>query len=224
MQEIVSIRILQFKGFKNQFKAFQWMGKKLSKPWEAPGLVFSKHLGVGGGNGFSIIPDFSMYSFLGVFNSQQAADHFFESDLEWKELMSLSSGWKGFDGKAIKGHGLWNGKNPFKIQVDNHPEGKIAVLTRASIQWKKAYLFWLNVPYSSRNLTQNKDLIFAKGVGEMPLVEQATLSIWKNQQALENFAYRSKNHQPMIRKTRQYNWYKEEMFIRLRVLREYFIE
>ncbi len=224
MQQIVAIRILNFKSIKNKFKAFQWMGSKLSAPWKASGLGFSKHMGVGAGNGFSIIPDFSKYVFIGVFDSEQDSKDFFSKNQEWLEFNSLAESWFGFDGIAIKGHGLWNGKNPFIIQEDIKKEGKVAVITRASIDWKKAHLFWLNVPNSSRHLEKNKDLIFAKGVGEMPIVEQATLSIWKNHEALENFAYRSNSHRPMIQKTRKIKWYKEELFIRLRVVKEYFIE
>lgn len=223
MGQIVAIRFLHFNPFKNRFRAFQWMGRKWINPWEGEGLVFSKHLGVGAGKGFSIFPDFSQYVFLGVFDSQALADQFFLENKDWNDWLSLADSWKGIDGKAIKGHGLWNGKNPFILQEDSDLEGKLAVITRASIAWTKAIFFWANVPKSSRGLSENEDLLLAKGVGEAPLIEQATISIWKNQSALENFAYRSKNHQPMIKKTRELRWYKEEMFIRLRVLKEYFI-
>lgn len=221
MSQLIAIRFLEFKGFERKFRAFQWMGKKWAKPWVDQGLVFSKHLGVGAGNGFSIFPDFSSYAFLGVFESKEDANRFFEHNSEWKEFEGLSASCKGIDGLAIKGHGFWNGRQPFDIQADHPADGMVAVITRASIDWKKAPLFWFNVPRSSRHIQDNPDLVLAKGVGEMPLVEQATLSIWKNQKALEQFAYRSKDHQPMIKKTRAYAWYKEEMFIRMAVVTSY---
>ena len=221
MQEIVAIRLLTFKGLKNKLKAFQWMGKKLAKPWEATGLVFSKHMGVGAGNGFSILPDFSMYAFIGLFESEVTKEEFFSKDLEWKEFESLSCQLQGVDGSVIKVHGQWNGKNPFNIFPLADKSNKMAVITRASIDWKKAWLFWMNVPKSSRNIQANEELLLAKGVGELPLVEQATVSIWNSQESLEKFAYRSANHQPMIKKTRKYNWYKEEMFVRMEVLKTY---
>lgn len=221
MQEIVAVRLLTFQGFSHKLKAFQWMGKKLANPWTSQGLVFSKHLGVGAGNGFSILPDFSMYAFVGLFESTQAMDDFFSNHEEWKTFEGLSSKVQGFDGVVIKVHGLWNGKSPFVAQEVESSTGMMAVITRASIDWKKAWLFWWNVPKSSRNIQQNEDLLLAKGVGESPLVEQATVSIWRNQQALEKFAYRSANHQPMIKKTRLHNWYKEEMFVRMAVLNTY---
>ena len=40
------------------------------------GLRFKKLLGTGGGTGFSLRPDFSTYAFLGVWESQAAAEVF----------------------------------------------------------------------------------------------------------------------------------------------------
>ncbi|MEY2998906.1 MAG: Spheroidene monooxygenase, partial [Bacteroidota bacterium] len=57
-----------------------------------------------------------------------------------------------------------------------------------------------------------------KGVGEYPLVEQATMSVWNSADELDAFAYRSRQHAPMVQKTRKHQWYSEEMFIRMEVL------
>jgi hypothetical protein len=56
-------------------------------------------------------------------------------------------------------------------------------------------------------------------VGEYPLIEQATLSVWESAAQLDEFAYRSRQHAPMVKKTRQYNWYREEMFVRMEILK-----
>ena len=52
-EKIISIRFLSFKGFSNKRFAFAQMGISLVNPWKYTGLLFSKHLGVGAGNGFS---------------------------------------------------------------------------------------------------------------------------------------------------------------------------
>jgi hypothetical protein len=176
-------------------------------------------MGVGKGNGFSIWPDFSMYAFMGVFDSEQNALAFFSNNSRWIELTSYTSDINEFEGFAIKGHGTWNGKQPFDFQelpVDF--TGKVAVITRASIRWSQAWRFWLNVPSASKDIDQQKGLLFAKGVGELPLVEQATISIWESKEALEQYAYKTRQHAQMIKKTRRFNWYKEEMFIRIAIL------
>lgn len=221
MPQLVSIRFLVFDSWKSRFRAFQWMGKARQQPWEAPGLIFSKHLGVGKG-GFSIWPDWGTYAFMGLFDDASASEKFFEQDPRWKAFSALSHSQYGYDGVPIQGHGTWNGKQPFQFSEEHAPwDGALAVITRASIAWAKSLLFWWNVPASARGLDQQEGLVLAKGVGELPLVEQATFSLWKNKAMLEQFAYKGKNHAPMIRKTRKHQWYKEEMFVRLAVLRTY---
>ena len=216
-EKIISIRFLNFEGFSNKRFAFAQMGISLVNPWKHAGLLFSKHLGVGAGNGFSVWPDFSMYVFLGVFESQKASDDFFETNARWSALKNQSSEMNGWDTVAIKGHGTWNGNNPFEMGADPG-NGPVLVLTRASIVWYKSLLFWFNVSHASKYLSSKSGLLFAKGVGEFPLLEQATLSLWESEEILNQFAYKSKEHAPMIKKTRALKWYSEEMFIRMRVL------
>lgn len=220
--QAISIRFLSFKGFSKKRFAFAAMGKSRFKPWTGEGLVFAKHLGVGMGNGFSVIPDFSTYAFLGVFESEESSKLFFTKNAQWLEYASQSDTITGWDAYAIKGHGSWNGKQPFQFH-DLPPDfdGKIAVITRASIRWSQAWRFWMNVPASSKNIELQEGLLLAKGVGELPIVEQATFSLWNSQKELDQFAYRSRQHAPMIKKTRQYNWYKEEMFVRMAVVMNY---
>lgn len=217
-EKIISIRFLSFKGFSNKCFAFAQMGISLANPWKYQGLLFSKHLGVGAGNGFSVWPNFSMYAFLGVFESQQASDDFFETNVRWSAFKIQSNQISGWDALAIKGHGTWNGSNPFEISSDPG-NGPILVLTRASIVWYKSVLFWFYVSHASKYLSSKKGLIFAKGVGEFPLLEQATLSLWESEEILDSFAYKSKEHAPMIKKTRALKWYSEELFIRMRIFK-----
>jgi hypothetical protein len=58
-------------------------------------------------------------------------------------------------------------------------------------------------------------------VGEFPLLEQATFSLWESASNLDQFAYQSKEHAPMIKKTRKYDWYSEEMFVRMGVVKQW---
>jgi hypothetical protein len=63
-------------------------------------------------------------------------------------------------------------------------------------------------------LYENGGLIYTKGIGEVPIRQMATFSLWKNMDALKAFAYQSKGHRSAIEKTRQRNWFKEELFVR----------
>ena len=63
-------------------------------------------------------------------------------------------------------------------------------------------------------LKENEALLFTKGIGEVPVIQMATFSIWKNLASLKDFAYSSKGHQNAIKLTRKVDWYSEELFAR----------
>ena len=218
--QFITIRFLEFKGFSAKRHAFAEMGRSLVSGWMAPGLTFAKHLGTGAGNGFSVLPNFGLYAWLGVWDSPEQAEQFFESDSRWLKFAAASSSISGWDAVPMKGKGTWNSKQPFDFsEGDKDWEGPVAVITRASIRWSKSLLFWWNVPSASKHLEGKQGLKYAKGVGEFPLLEQATFSLWESAKNLDQFAYQSKEHAPMIKKTRKYEWYSEEMFVRMRVVK-----
>jgi hypothetical protein len=218
--QFITIRFLSFKGFQAKRFAFAEMGRSLVSGWKAPGMVFSKHLGTGAGNGFSILPNFGLYAWLGVWESTEHAERFFAQDSRWLEFSQKSNEISGWDAVPMKGKGTWNGLQPFDFSApDEDWDGPVAVITRASIRWSKSLLFWWNVPSASKHLEGKQGLKYAKGVGELPLFEQATFSLWESASNLDQFAYQSKEHAPMIKKTRKYDWYSEEMFVRMRVMK-----
>ena len=47
-----------------------------------------------------------------------------------------------------------------------------------------------------------KGVIFYKGIGELPFIQQATISIWKNNNFINDFAYKEIDHAAIIKKTR----------------------
>ena len=220
--QFITIRFLNFKGFEAKRQAFAEMGRSRIQSWQAPGLCFSKHLGTGAGNGFSVWPNFGEYAWLGVWEGSQQAYDFFENDARWLKLSRVASGISGWDAEPWKGKGTWNGQNPFDFSgAEEVWDGPVAVITRASIRWHKALLFWWNVPSASKHLSGKKGLLVARGVGELPLFEQATFSLWESASNLDQFAYQSKEHAPMIKKTRVYDWYREEMFVRMKVVKQW---
>ena len=110
---------------------------------------------------------------------------------------------------------MWDNQNPFKEGIVKHNmNDKIAIITRGKIRLRKQLDFWLNVPKASNAIKNAKGVEFYKGIGELPFSAQATFSIWKNFEAVKNFAYDSKAHSEIIKKTRKRNWYSEDMFTR----------
>ena len=210
---------MTFSGWRARWRAFGAMGFSLRQGVAAPGMCFGKMLGSGAGQGFSIWPDWGTYAWFTVWENPESAEAFWSNDPMFQDLLGYATSVYGWEARPLRGHGTWNGQQPFAFpEAGVRTAGSVAVLTRASIARKQALRFWWNVPRASRGVQDQPGLRYAKGVGEYPLVEQATMSVWNSADELDAFAYRSRQHAPMVQKTRKHQWYSEEMFIRMEVL------
>jgi heme-degrading monooxygenase HmoA len=90
------------------------------------------------------------------------------------------------------------------------------VLTRANIRINKLQAFWSNVDEVAKLMTTAKGFVTSFGIGEAPLYRQATFSVWESLEDVKAFAYRSREHGEVIKKTRTENWYSEELFARFK--------
>lgn len=200
----------------HQWWALKQMQEAKTALSHSKGLIFYKMLGSGGGNGFSVIPDFSTYALLCVWQNAADAMHFFSADPYYHQLKAHSTQQWTLQLKAVKAKGLWAGQQPFELHTHPHDEGPIAVLTRATIYGHKLLSFWKHVPKTSRQLyASQQGVLFSKGIGEVPFWQQATFSLWQNRQVMTDYAYRSGKHQEIMRKARALQWYQEELFAEL---------
>jgi heme-degrading monooxygenase HmoA len=214
MSKISTISFYEFDTIGAKFWMFTRMGLWPLKLSKINGSLFQKLMGTGSGNGFSIWPDFGTYSFFSVWDSEESAKEFFASNPYHKKLSKNSSSHFTIFLKSAGSHGMWNGKNPFETEMKISQELPVAVITRASIRPSKLYGFWKNVPTVSKAIEEAKGLYFRKGIGELPLVEQATFSVWKNLDAVKEYAYKGALHNDIIQQTREKGWYSEELFAR----------
>ncbi|MBD1396235.1 spheroidene monooxygenase [Pontibacter sp. JH31] len=191
------------------------MGTKGAAHDQVPGLLFYKLLGSGKGKGFSIQPNFRRYGLLCTWESEEAADEFLErSELMLEYRLHTYEIWT-VKLLPTQAHGLWDGKQPFTPQLSETPYvGPVAVLTRASINWKALPQFWRFTPQVSKALDTAQGLICSIGLGELPLIRQATFSVWESMDAMKAYAYRGNLHQEVIKRTRAEKWYSEELFAR----------
>ncbi|MBX2870514.1 MAG: hypothetical protein KTR30_00385 [Saprospiraceae bacterium] len=211
---IVTITFFQFEGMNQRWWGFKQMGLAPAQLAKVPGLLFSKMLGSGGGNGFQIWPNLGVYGLLGVWSTEDDAQRFMKTGSLFAELKERSrEQWTVFM-RTSTAHGSWDGINPFKGKEDVEEEAPICVLTRATIKTKKLWQFWRFVPRVSRSVGQQAGRLFSVGVGELPLVQQATFSLWNSSREMKAYAYESKYHKEVIRRTRELGWYKEELFAR----------
>ncbi len=184
----------------------------------AEGTRFSKMLGTGR-HGFSVIPDFNQYTFLATWESERQADAFFASPV-FQNYASQALEHSTLKMRPIQAHGQWDGVEPFVVTetVEKGYNGKVVVLTRAKIKFSKLLDFWRHVPQANASLRKSPGVLLALGIGEVPLVEQATVSVWENVEFLKNFAYRQPGHKEIVQRTRERGWYSEELFARFIVV------
>ena len=188
-----------------------------------PGLRFFQLLGSGAANGFGFWPNLQRYGFIATWARAEDAAAFFAADPIWAAYLQRSHETWTAELAPLQAHGAWNGGNPFAEQLADLAArggvGPVAVLTRASIRLRRAPRFWRFVEPTSRALAGTEGLRLAIGLGELPLVRQATFSVWDSAQAMQQYAYRDVRHREVIQLTRREGWYSEELFARFQVLK-----
>ena len=221
MSSITTLTFFTFK--KNKFWAFKQMGFVGFQLKNITGLQFFKFLGTGGGRGFSLMPDFSTYVFLGVWNDILDYQRFIIENPVLLKYKQKSQSQRELILKAVKSHGKWSGLNPFKCQVNNRNSSpnqnlKVVVITRATLRWNRLFSFWRSVPAASKAINNANGVCYYKGIGEWPFIQQATVSIWDNFEAINTFAYKGKQHAEIVKKTKEKKWYSEDLFSRFYLL------
>lgn len=222
MKQIISITFFRFEGFKNRWWAFTQMGKKVflnTQTANIRGVSFIKMFGAGSGNGFNLMPNFGVYGLLTVWENEAAARLFFNENEVFKSYQKRATEIFTVFLQPIMAHGKWDSVEPFEKNGINNPLAPIAVLTRGSIKTKYIYKFHQFTRTTSRSLEDAEGRIFSIGIGELPIVQQVTFSLWENEEAMKNFAYKNPHHAVVIKKTRELGWYSEELFARFQVLR-----
>ncbi len=216
MTQTTTVTFFKFETFRSKLWALSMMQLAHKSLGKVKDQSFYKLMGSGRGLGFNAFPDWTTFVLLQVWENERGAQVFFDdSELLEDYKKRTIEVWTVYL-KNVSAHGLWDGRNPFQAE-ESLPDGElILVLTRATIKWNKVISFWRYVPTSHVPLKANKGLVYTKGVGELPVIQMATLSIWKNIESLNNFAYHSKEHREAINRTRKLNWYKEELFARFK--------
>ena len=195
------------------------MGIAAGKLKSVEGLQFFKFLGTGGGSGFSLSPDFSTYAFLGVWNDRSQYNDCMNEHPVFLQYKKKASSQRELVLSPVNSHGKWSGKNPFKTQENQKSRFedsnlKAVVITRATLRWNRLLSFWKAVPAASRAINNAQGVSYFKGIGELPFIQQATVSIWESFEAVNTFAYKGKEHATIVKETKQKKWYKEDLFSR----------
>lgn len=206
------------------FRLPLWFNKRIS---------FYKLLGSGKNGTFDKHPDWQQWGILAVGSFElvvgsKETDTFEDDTIYQKLYGSFIAKWMRLFGceawtiflEPIEGHGSWDGKKVFgELPVHTDYDGNIAVLTRATIRLSRLKNFWANVNAVATKMASADGFISSLGIGEMPWIKQATFSIWESKAAMKAFAYQMREHQEVIRKTREEKWYSEDMFVRFKIIK-----
>lgn len=213
MNQVVTMTFFKYHGW-NKIWAMKQMrdGKRYMK--NEHGIVFYKMLGTGGKAGYSLWPDFSVYGLLCVWQDELDADRFFNESLTYKNFVNHSIQQFTIYMYATSTRGSWSKQSPFICREPDPLNPYLSVLTRATLKNKYLYQFWKRVPLVSKSQEGFEGLLFSKGVGEIPFLEQATFTVWNSVELMKEFAYKSKFHAEAVKKTREMDGFKEEMFTR----------
>lgn len=214
MNQITTCTFFKVDGFSNKWWAFKHMRLGLFALKNISGLTFYKILGSGAKSGFSSIPNFGTYVLFCVWESEASSLKFFSENPFYKTYQKRSTEQFTVYLNSAESHGTWDGIDPFLKKTKLALDKPVLVLTRGSIRFKKLWSFWSKVAMVSQSLENYEGLAFSIGVGEWPLTQQATISIWQTQTEMLDYAYKNPKHKEVILLTRKLDWYQEEMFAR----------
>ena len=194
--------------------------------WLNNKITFWKLMGCGKNGTFDKNPDWRQWALLVVKEKNNEEDKNTIGNTIPKFILQF---WKLFGCEQIhyvlepiEGHGTWDNKTCFgNLPKQTDYEGVIAVLTRATIRLNKLKQFWKNVDGVAKQMVGANGFITSVGIGEVPFIKQATFSVWQSKQHMKEFAYKMREHQEVIQKTRRQNWYSEDMFTRFKILQCY---
>lgn len=178
-----------------------------------PGLRFAKVLGSGRDGGFDLMrPSASILGLFCVFDDAASADAFVSPGGALQAWRSRARECFSVRLRAFSVRGSWSGTQP-GVAATPPAAGPVASLTRASIRPTRALSFWRMQPAAERELADASGCVIAVGVGEAPLLRQATFSIWDSVAAMDAYA-RSGAHLAAIRASARGGFFSESMFVR----------
>ncbi len=177
-----------------------------------PGLRFAKVLGSGHEGGFGLRPSASRQGLFMVFDGEAAADAFLAQGRAAQAYRKHAREFCSIKLRAFASRGCWDGRD-IAVSAPVPAGGPVAALTRASIRPLRAAKFWRLAPPAEASLAAAPGCRLAVGLGEAPLLRQATFSLWDDQAAMDAYA-RTGAHLDAIRAALGGGYLGEQMFVR----------
>jgi hypothetical protein len=177
-----------------------------------PGVRFAKVLGSGFEGGFGLKPSGSRQGLLCLFDRAGAAQDFLAASALVQAYRDHAAEYLEVRLRPFSCRGSWDGVR-FEPAALPPQDGPIAGLTRASIRPSLARQFWSKAPPAERSLAAAQGCLLAAGLGEAPLLRQATFTVWDSIASMDAYA-RTGAHMEAIRASREGSYFSESMFVR----------
>ena len=216
MSQVVSFSLFRFGSMRTRVWAFVMMGLARRHMSKIPDIGFWKLCGSGSGEGFTPIPNTSVYAILSTWPDEDSARAGIENAAIFDRYRKQASeNWTMYMNTDTV-RGAWSGKTPF-VPSAHQSNGPLVALTRATIKPSILARFWKRVPDISKVIGQDPNVIFKIGVGEIPMFHQVTFSIWRDAAQMANFA-RTGPHAEAIKAVRNEGWFNEELYARFTLI------
>ena len=181
-----------------------------------PGLRFARVLGSGHQGGFGLKPGLDCQGIFAFFDTAEQARAFVAQAPAVQAYRRRALEHFSVVLQATSARGSWAGQR-LAAASTTRGDGPVAALTRASIRPSRALSFWRHSPAAEAELGTCPGCLLAVGLGEAPLLRQATFSLWESVEAMDAYA-RHGSHQRAIQASWQSGFFSEWMFARFRPL------
>jgi spheroidene monooxygenase len=178
-----------------------------------PGLRFARVLGSGQGGGFGLRPGLDHQGLFLMFDDVADALACLSRSPRIAAYRARAEGCLVAVLQASSARGRWAGQAMQAVVPAPGPGEPVVALTRASIRTTQALRFWRHSPPSEAALAAAPGCQLAVGLGEAPVLRQATLSLWDDTAAMNAFA-RQGAHQQAIAASQREGYFTEWMFVR----------
>jgi len=186
----------------------------------APGLQLLRVLGTGKGASTSPGTEMGRTALFCLFGDEASADAHVAQVIQRR---GVAESWH-VKLRGAGGHGAWSGVEvPRVMSSDASSPGHeanidivqhVAMITRADVRLRAWRTFSRAARVVDRELHQSDGLLAVVGIGEAPILRLGTFSLWRDSAAMSNFAHRAPQHADVVARTRNEQWYGEEMFAR----------
>ncbi len=182
-----------------------------------PRIGFWKLFGSGSGEGFTPLPNTSVYAILATWPDMAAAvAGLGRARVFQRYRFHASESWNLFL-LPTSSRGTWSGVAPFEPELGK-TGASIVALTRATVRPRALLRFWRRVPAISYRIGSDPRVAFKIGIGEVPWLHQVTFSIWPDAAAMSDFARADGPHARAIQAVRSGNWFREELYARFQII------